>query len=361
MYYDDYYKMEKEPEVKLRPDTLGCLPGSHYSITNPEKTLNLVEAFNSPAMRETRVAMMKGERVAACQYCYDREDGGGTSYRQIANQMFRDKVDWASLTENTAVDGSLNEFPCYLDIRFGNTCNLECIMCGFPISSRWGRRVPLKWMPAKIDPYASDRELWRMLEDNAPKLRRIYFAGGEPFLQPLHFKLIDMLIDRNCAAQVDLGYNTNLTILPRGIFEKLGKFKSVDIGASCDGTGKVFESIRVGAKWNTFIKNVRETKKHFPVRLAVTPQRDNIANLDELIRWGIEEGCEIDLTNILMHPAELSLTNLSDAEKKVFANKYTALAFSYKQSGYQTIGDSLVSIVRFLNTSNQSETSENCS
>jgi sulfatase maturation enzyme AslB (radical SAM superfamily) len=361
MYYDDYYKMEKEPEFKLRPETLGCLPGSHYSIANPEKTLNLVEAFNSPAMRETRVAMMKGERVAACQYCYDREDGGGTSYRQIANQMFRDKVDWASLTENTAVDGSLNEFPCYLDIRFGNTCNLECIMCGFPISSRWGRRVPLKWMPAKIDPYASDHELWRMLEDNAPKLRRIYFAGGEPFLQPLHFKLIDMLIDRNCAAQIDLGYNTNLTILPRGIFEKLGKFKSVDIGASCDGTGKVFESIRVGAKWDTFIKNVRETKKHFPVRLAVTPQRDNIANLDELIRWGIEEGCEIDLTNILMHPAELSLTNLSDAEKKVFANKYTALALSYKQSGYQTIGESLVSIVRFLNTPNQSKASENCS
>ena len=348
MYYDDYYKMEKKPEFKLREDAVGCLPLSPYANANPAKTFNLLEAFNSPAMKETRLAMLADEEVAACQYCYHRENRGGTSYRQIANQMFKDQVDAFGLIECTSVDGSLNEFPCYLDIRFGNTCNLECVMCGFPISSRWGGKSQVKWMRADINPYESDTELWRILQDNAFKLRRIYFAGGEPFLQSLHFKLLDLLIERNCAKQIDLGYNTNLTVLPKGIFEKLTQFKSVDIGASCDGMEDVFESIRVGAKWSTFVKNVRETKKHFQVRLAVTPQKGNIAHLEQLIAWAINEKCEIDLTNILLYPEELCISNLSYKEKTSLAGRYRALSAVYRQKGYENIAGDLEKITSFL-------------
>lgn len=350
MYYSDLYQKPEKPEFKLRTDSIGCLPQSAYAGANPEKTFNILEAFNSPAMRETRRSMLAGEVVSACQYCYAREAGGGTSYRQLANQMFSD-ADLLSLINKTTPDGSLDEFPCYLDLRFGNTCNLACIMCEFPVSSRWGQESKDRWYSVKIDPYKSDAELWSMLENNAHKLRRVYFAGGEPFLQPSHFKLLDLLIERNVAAGIDLAYNTNLTVLPAGIFEKLGQFKSVDIGASCDGMGELFESIRVGAKWDTFVKNVRQTKQHFQVRLAVTPQKRNIAYLQPLIEWAISEDCDIDLANILMYPEELSINALSNHVRRLFAAEYSQLSNHYSERGYQKIADELANIARFLRQS----------
>jgi pyruvate-formate lyase-activating enzyme len=348
MYYDDYYKKETKPEFRLQNEALGCLPLSPYSSANPEKTFNLLEAFDGPAMRKTRLSMLAGEKVAACKYCYEREDSGGTSYRQTANRMFADQVDFPRLLAGTAENGSLNEFPFYLDIRFGNTCNLQCVMCGFPISSRWGKATGIQWVEANINPYAMDTELWTILNEYAPRIRRIYFAGGEPFLQPSHFKLLELLIDNGCAADIDLGYNTNLTVLPEGIFEKLGKFKSVDIGASCDGTEDVFESIRAGAKWDTFVKNVRETKKHFRVRLAVTPQKGNIANLAKLIEWAVAEECDMDLTNVLLYPEELSICALGKEEKRYFADQYRSLSAKYAREGYESISGELENIVRVL-------------
>jgi len=211
-----------------------------------------------------------------------------------------------------------------------------------------GSKSDVKWVKANIDPYESDAKLWEMLKVNAHKLSRIYFAGGEPFLQPLHFKLLDLLIKEDASGRIDLAYNTNLTVLPDGILDKLGKFKSVDIGASCDGTGELFESIRVGARWDTFVQNVRKTKKYFPVRLAVTPQKQNIAHLQSLIEWGVSEGCEIDLTNILMYPEELRITTLVAADRRLLANVYSQLSIRYSEGGYPTIAAGLANIVRVL-------------
>lgn len=351
MYYDGLYTSKEKPEFKLRTDSVGCLPQSSYAGANPEKTFDILEAFNSSDMRETRRSMLAGDVVPACQYCYEREAGGATSYRQLANKMFAEQTDLTALIEKTTEDGFLDEFPCYLDLRFGNACNLACIMCGFPTSSKWGKESAVEWLPAHIDPYKSDEELWKLLEVNADRLRRIYFAGGEPFLQRLHFKLLDLLIKKNVASKIDLAYNTNLTILPAGIFEKLKTFRSVDIGASCDGTGEIFESIRVGASWEKFVKNVRKTREHFPVRIAVTTQKDNIAHLQPLIEWAISEQCDLDLTNILMYPKELCIGGLGSHARRLFAAEYDELADRYRERGYPKIADDLTNIVRFLQQS----------
>jgi pyruvate-formate lyase-activating enzyme len=348
MYHDHYYQQEAEPEFKLNEEALGCMRQTRYAGANPARTYNLLEAFNSPALRRTRRAMLADERVNACGYCYEREDGGAVSYRQIANAMFPE-LDLARLIEATLPDGTLHEFPLYLDLRFGNTCNLECIMCAFPVSSRWARHAA-RWATAKIDPYATDDELWKILEQNASKIRRIYFAGGEPFLQPMHFRMLELLIDSGCAGDVDLGYNTNLTVLPQGIFEKLKLFKSVDLGASCDGTGAVFERIRVGARWETFVRNVREAKRHFPVRLAVTPQRDNLANLEELIEWGLAEGLEIDLSNVLVYPEEFSIARLGPEQKGHFTRALGELSDIHRRAGREEIAAGLDKIISFMNT-----------
>lgn len=66
--YDHYYQEAEEPRFALRPDALGCLPGSRYAQDNPDKVFSLSEAFNSPELRRTRLQMLAGERPATCAH-----------------------------------------------------------------------------------------------------------------------------------------------------------------------------------------------------------------------------------------------------------------------------------------------------
>jgi sulfatase maturation enzyme AslB (radical SAM superfamily) len=316
MYHNDLYEQESVPVFALNEDALGCAPNSRYARDNPAQTIGLAEAFNSPNMRRTRLAMLAGERVAACEYCYQREDRGAQSYREDINRRFADSISFADLAKRTAPDGSVDGFPFFLDIRFGNTCNLRCVMCSYPVSSGWGAVKRPAWSAAAIDPYRDDGQLWDTLAENAHLIRRLYFAGGEPFMQPGHFRLLDLLIETDNAHQVDIVYNSNMTILPDGIFAKLARFKSVGIGASCDGVGETFEKIRVGARWDVFVRNIRQAKSQVGLWLQVAPQRDNIWGLRELLRFARDEDIDVDLANIVQWPPELSVSNLSAEEKR---------------------------------------------
>lgn len=346
MYYDFYYAKQEEPEFILRKDAIGCSPKSKYADRNPEKALNLLDAFNSEEMKKTRLAMLNGEMISACQYCFECEAGGGESQRQRMNEIYGNLPGVPELIERTEEDGHLDAFPFYLDLRFGNTCNLKCVMCRFPVSSAWGTMT--KWSKSKIDPFVDDPELWELLKENVTKIKVVYFAGGEPFLQPLHFKMLDLLIESGHAKNVYVAYNTNLTVLPPGIFDKLAQFADVTIGASCDGTGEVFEAIRSGARWETFARNVRTAKQHAKLKLSVTVQKDNLANLEELVEWAYSEGVSIDMTNILMQPSNLSVRNIPLDEKQQLKERYEEVIGRYMHNGRENVARELKMILDFM-------------
>ena len=39
----------------------------------------------------------------------------------------------------------------------------------------------------------------------------MYFAGGEPFVQEGHYKMLQFLVDTGCSKNIELSYNTNLS------------------------------------------------------------------------------------------------------------------------------------------------------
>lgn len=347
-YHDSYYRQRDEPAFLLDDEALGCVPSSRYARDNPQQVRGLAGAFNSPAMRRTRLAMLREQQVGACGYCYAREAGGGESYRQQMNRYLPRRIDIDRLLAMTGSDASVHEFPCYLDLRFGNSCNLECIMCGFPVSSRWGTRQRMHWTPANIDPYRDDEELWAALTENATKLRRVYFAGGEPFMQPLHFRALDLLISTGAAAQIELVYNSNLTLVPEGIFDSFRHFESVCIGASCDGTGATFEAIRRGAKWADFERNVDLYRRHVRVLLQVAPQRDNIGEIGSILEFARPRGLEVDLRNFVHHPAELSVCNLPLDQRREHSADLERLAEECRNSGRLGEAEHLMMLIAFL-------------
>jgi hypothetical protein len=67
----------------------------------------------------------------------------------------------------------------------------------------------------------------------------MYFAGGEPFVQEGHYKMLQFLVDTGCSKNIELSYNTNLSY--SGNFkgydlEELWKsFKSIELWPSIDG------------------------------------------------------------------------------------------------------------------------------
>lgn len=349
MNYEYLYALESEPDFRLGPDSVGCLPQSRFAAANPDRAFGVTEAFNSEPVRRTRLAMLAGDRLEACTYCYAREAGGGESYRQKARGM----VDIARVEEavaSTGSDGSVVGFPSYLDLRFGNSCNLACVMCGFPVSSRWGLEQHPSWSSSHIDPYRDDEGLWADLRENAHALRRVYFAGGEPFMQTGHFRMLDLLIESGAASQIHVTYHSNMTILPAGLFEQLAQFRLVEIGASCDGTGAVFEQIRTGAGWDVFVRNVRRAKEHVRVWLSVAPQRDNVMHLGDILEFARAEEIDVDLTNFVHSPGHLSVSNL-DAPRKESADRCLAgLIDDCHARGEASTARQLGMLRTFLNT-----------
>jgi pyruvate-formate lyase-activating enzyme len=348
MYHDQLYELDEQPQFALHPDALGCAPGSRFASANPDRVAGIEEAFNSPNMRRTRIAMLARQRVPACAYCYEREEGGGESYRQKMNAWFADRMDLQALVERTAPDGTMPGFPVFLDIRFGNSCNLRCIMCGYSVSSSWGISKHPSWAPAHIDPYRDDEELFAALRANATDLRRVYFAGGEPLLQPGHFRLLDLLVETGAAAGIDVVYNSNLTILPDGLFDRLALFQSAGIGASCDGTGEVFERIRVGAMWETFARNVRLARAHVTLWLQVAPQRDNVMHLREIVDFAVAEEVGVDLTDFVHWPAELSVRHLSARAKAEAARNLADLEAECLTRALPNVARQISMLRRFL-------------
>jgi molybdenum cofactor biosynthesis enzyme MoaA len=346
--YDHYYRQDDEPELTLSPDAVGCLTGSRFATANPGKAFGIAAAFNSPALRLTRLEMLAGQRPDACRYCYEREDRGLRSHRQASNRHLATLADLVALVNRTGPDGQLDATPVFLDLRFGNQCNLECIMCGFPISSRFGPKSKPPWTNSVIDPFRDDEQFWRDLEDLAPDLRYIYFAGGEPFLQPGHDRAIDLFVRTGAATHIELHYNSNLTVLPRAGLARLRQFRRTRIAASCDGVGAVFESIRVGAKWEVFVRNLREVRHHAEVSLDVTVQRDNVPHLRALVEFARSENLPIRLETFVDYPEELSARAIPADDLAGHLEAISELAGECRGMGEAEVADQLHGVMAYL-------------
>jgi uncharacterized Fe-S cluster-containing radical SAM superfamily protein len=198
----------------------------------------------------------------ACSKCVNNERQELTSYRKFFEQF----------------DNGLQ----YVDIRNTNECNLKCRYCGPHFSNQWAREMELELetVYTNIDDYLDDL----LTED----LDQLYFTGGEPFISRDHWNILQRLVNDNKSKSVSLRYNSNLTTLKfkqLDIFDLWSKFKFVEVQASIDQKGVLFENIRSGAKWNTIEKNLFNLKEKVYVTVSVVISILNIWNLFEFLEY----------------------------------------------------------------------------
>jgi len=293
----------------------------------------LESAWNNNAMREVRRQVLNNERPTVCKPCFDLEDQGVESLRQRHTagvipearvNLYPDALD--ALNDDYTMPF---EFPT-MEIKLNNLCNLKCRMCNPLDSTSWkdwdsvtefykkenNYLIPtiekLVNTPGQyIGPFDNSDNWWSSFEKLLPYFRRVEFAGGEPLMDPYHYKILDMLAPYG--DNIELKYATNGTTLGikggRTIYDYWPKFRSIAVNVSIDGIHDVYEYIRGNGKFSEVEENVKVFKS-FPnvsrVVGAFTVQSNNIMQIDKVIDYFINKMGIVFYSHRVNYPMSLS-------------------------------------------------------
>jgi sulfatase maturation enzyme AslB (radical SAM superfamily) len=301
---------------------------------------SLEEAWNNDRMKEVRRQVLNDERPDVCKPCFDLEDQGVQSLRQrhiegvipeARINLYPDALD--ALEDDYTMPF---EFPT-MEIKLNNLCNLKCRMCNPLDSTQWkdwdqvtefykkenNYLVPtvekLVDTPGKyIGPFDDSDNWWSSFEKLLPHFRRVEFAGGEPLMDPTHYKILDML--KPHAKNIEIKYATNGTTLGikggRTIHDYWPYFKSVAVNVSIDGIHDVYNYIRSNSDFNEVEKNIKEMQTIPNISRIVgafTAQAGNILQAAECIDYFINKMGIIFYSHRVSYPNVLSAQVLPPA------------------------------------------------
>ena len=221
-----------------------------------------------------------------------------------------------------------------MEIKLNNLCNLKCRMCN-PLDSTswkdWNEVKPfyekennilipivdtLTTKPGQyIGPFDNSDNWWTSFEKLLPYFRRVEFAGGEPLMDPYHYKILDKLAEYG--DQIELKYATNGTTLGikggRTIHDYWPKFKSIAVNVSIDGLHDVYEYIRGNGKFSEIEENIKIFKA-FPnvsrVVGAFTVQANNILQICDVIDYFLNDMGIVFYSHRVTYPMALSAQTL---------------------------------------------------
>jgi molybdenum cofactor biosynthesis enzyme MoaA len=280
-------------------------------VASPEQELNLnnitpKEAWNSTQFKTARLAFLENKKIPQCNSCWKEESAGIKSHRIIENNIWQRHLGTEfleNLVQSTHADGSVDHNPITLDLRLGNTCNLQCVMCRPRDSSKWLQdakklSIILENHDAKGDwNYKANSisntdcfdwfervETQESLNDFIGDIRHIIFGGGEPLLIKDHEKLITKLVESGASKNIVIRYHTNGTILNQKFIDLWSNFKEVEIMVSLDDWGQRNEYVRYPAQWDVISANLDkldDTPNNIVVNLLTTVHAMNIYNLPD--------------------------------------------------------------------------------
>lgn len=241
--------------------------------------------------------LITGKPPSECNQCVIDESRNLYSYRRFFN-------------DNSDKSDNLQ----FIDIRNSNLCNLKCRICGPHASNQWGKEQNNIISIIQSDPL---EEYYDILL--APSIKDFYFTGGEPMIIQEHWTILEKLIELGYSKNIQLRYNTNLTVLKykdKDTIKLWNQFKKVIINCSLDATKERFNYIRSGGDWNTVEKNLIELLKYknLYISIAYTVSILNIWNMNDDLKYFASLGVPVRIS-ILDNPDILSIESIPDELK----------------------------------------------
>jgi MoaA/NifB/PqqE/SkfB family radical SAM enzyme len=169
-------------------------------------------------------------------------------------------------------------------------------------------------------------------------IRYIEFTGGEPFMIEQHFAMLQGIVDRGIAHQVEIHYNTNGTQYPEQAEHIWKHFKTVEIAFSIDDVGERFEYQRSNAEWNLVCENIdrfrdlKEIYSNIQLQVCTTVNVFNVRYLGEVAEWLERNQASFDFVYWnMMHDAwYFSIACLPDTAKAAITEYLDSVETIYR-------------------------------
>ena len=323
-----WISLEASPVGTVRPccladDEIVDDEGNKFELSRA----NFQDIQNSAHMRGLRQQFLDSEQPQTCRKCWSEERAGRTSKRMHT----LDRLKHMGIGSEFTADAKPLMF---LDLKLGNICNLKCRICGSWSSSQFAAEE-LNQLPRdqqkKSHAYTMLRagawprdnpQFWDQIDSVVNDIRYIEFTGGEPFLIAEHFQMLQGIVDRRIAHNVEIHYNTNGTQFPEQAAEIWRHFKTVEIAISIDDLGARFEYQRSNAEWTEVVFNIdrfrllREDYPNIQLQCCATVNIFNIRYIDQLALWLPKQGFDFIYWNMMHDAWYFSVATLpADAKK----------------------------------------------
>ena len=323
-----WVSLEASPIGTVRPC---CLADDELLDNNGEKfsllSANFKDIQNSNAMQDLRKQFLAGERPQTCRKCWNEERAGRTSKRMHTINRLKHTI--------TDTDWTTDAKPLmFLDLKLGNICNLKCRICGSWSSSQFAaeelsfmdkdeqkKSFPYQMMRAGAWPKEND-SFWDEIDSHLNDIRYIEFTGGEPFMIREHFAMLQGIVDRGIAHQVEIHYNTNGTQYPEQAEHIWKHFKTVEIAFSIDDVAERFEYQRSNAVWLEVCENLdrfrdlKEIHKNIQLQVCCTVNVFNVLYIEHVAEWIDRNDFDFVYWNIMHDAWYFSIATLPDSAKQ---------------------------------------------
>jgi organic radical activating enzyme len=292
-----------------------CHHPKAHKIPLEELEKNPAALFNSTILKAARAEMLNSQRPKECDYCWRVEDNKG-----LSDRYFKSSENWAISEYDNIINYTGDEIikPTYLEVSFGNACNLKCVYCGPEFSSKWVEELKSKgpititdgpnktqWAQGWQDldritipnrehnPYIE--AFWKWFPEIYPTLKVYRITGGEPLLNKNTIKSLNYLIE-NPKKDLELSINSNLSV-PEKIWndfvdkiiklEKSANFKKITIYTSLESWDKKAEYARSDLDFNLLKTRFEELLQKTSVRCVVmaTYNMLSITSFEKVLEW----------------------------------------------------------------------------
>ncbi len=333
------------PWVSLEATTVGtvrpCCLANDELVDNAGNKFNLATANfngiqNSDSMKKLRQEFIEGGQPQTCSKCWREESVGRTSKRMHTLDRLKHML--------PAQDWTADAKPLmFLDLKLGNICNLKCRICGSWSSSTIATEELQHLQPNehKKDNYhyhmlrqgawpRKNQQFWSEIAGISDQIQYIEFTGGEPFMIKEHFNMLQGLVDRGLASNIEIHYNTNGTQWPGSAEAIWQHFKIVEIAFSIDDVGERFEYQRSNAIWTEVISNIarfralRSQYSNIRLQICCTINVFNVYYLETVATWILEQKMDFVYWNMLHDAYFFSISSLPEPAKQAIAKRLWA-------------------------------------
>jgi len=322
-----WVSLEASPIGTVRPC---CLADDEIVDDSGQKfklsTANFQNIQNSNHMRNLRAQFLAGEKPQTCRKCWNEERAGRDSKRIHTLNRLKHMLPDQTWT--------LDAKPLmFLDLKLGNICNLKCRICGSWSSSQFATEE-LNSMPREEQKSShayqmlragawprENAQFWSQIDTVLSDIRYIEFTGGEPFMIAEHFDMLQGIVDRGIAHQVEIHYNTNGTQWPSRGPDIWRHFKTVEIAFSIDDIGERFEYQRTNADWAVVLDTItsfqylKDQMPNIQLQCCSTVNVFNIHYIDQLAHWIALQKFDFVYWNIMHDAWYFSIATLPDSAK----------------------------------------------